>query len=126
MLQYVQNFPKGEKYVSLLKDAADPEAQIALDAERERLRALVRQRVADEIMLSEVNEGVLSPGPLQAKEGQQVSRDLVSCKLEIVLSLTDEETGTCIRMLYACNFSKCIRYTQVSCVNIFSSRNYAY
>lgn len=51
------HFPKGEKYVSVLKDAATPEAQEALNQERERLRVLVRERIADEKMLAEVNEG---------------------------------------------------------------------
>ena len=73
ILQYVLNFPKGEKYVSLLKDAADPEAQAALEAERDRLRGLVRQKIADERMISEVDEGVLSSGPVQAERGQEVS-----------------------------------------------------
>lgn len=72
LLQYVLNFPKGEKYVSLLKEAANPEAQAALDEERDRLTALVRQRVADQIMLSEVNEGVLNSGDLRAEESLQV------------------------------------------------------
>lgn len=60
VMQYVLHFPKGEKYVSLLKEANDPEAQAALDAERSRLRVLVRQRLADEKMLTEVDEGHLS------------------------------------------------------------------
>jgi hypothetical protein len=51
------HFPKGEKFVSLLKDAATPEAQARLDAERTRLRGLVRRQLADERLLSEVNEG---------------------------------------------------------------------
>lgn len=74
VLQYVLNFPKGEKYVSVLKDAADPDAQAALEAERARLRVLVRQKIADDKMLSEVNEGVHnSPEPQQLKQASQVT-----------------------------------------------------
>ena len=47
--QYVLHFPRGEKYVSVLKPAADPAAAGALDAERARLRALVRAQQAEEI-----------------------------------------------------------------------------
>lgn len=56
-MQYVLHFPKGEKYVSLLKQAEKPEGQTALEAERSRLRDLVCQQLADERMLTEVNEG---------------------------------------------------------------------
>jgi len=51
------HFPKGEKFVSLLRNAATPEDQILLDAERARLRGLVRRQVADDMLLSEANEG---------------------------------------------------------------------
>ncbi|KAK9825690.1 hypothetical protein WJX81_004393 [Elliptochloris bilobata] len=46
-LQYVLHFPRGEKYVALLKPAADPAAAAALQAERARLRALVRAQLAE-------------------------------------------------------------------------------
>ena len=72
VLQYVLNFPKGEKYLSVLKDAADPDAQAALEAERARLRVLVRQKIADNKMLSEVNEGVHSPMSQQLKQAFRV------------------------------------------------------
>ena len=41
-LDYVMHFPPGERYVSLLKDGATPEAQAHVLAERARLRLLVR------------------------------------------------------------------------------------
>lgn len=72
VLQYVLNFPKGEKYVSVLMDAADPDAQAALEAERARLRVLVQQKIADNKMLSEVNEGVHSPVSQQLKQAFRV------------------------------------------------------
>lgn len=56
-LEYVLHFPKGEKYVSLLKDANDEEAQKVLQAERKRLRALVKKQMADEAIVTELNEG---------------------------------------------------------------------
>ncbi|BDA48056.1 probable rRNA-processing protein EFG1 at N-terminal half [Coccomyxa sp. Obi] len=56
-LQYVMHFPKGEKYVSILRNAEDPAAQAALMAERERLRALVHKQQADIAMLTEADEG---------------------------------------------------------------------
>ena len=57
VLQYVKHFPKAEKFVSLMKQADDPTAQEALDAERARLRALVRKQLAENALLAEVNEG---------------------------------------------------------------------
>ena len=57
VLQYVKHFPKTEKFVSLLKQADDPTAQEALDAERARLRALVRKQLAENALLAEANEG---------------------------------------------------------------------
>ena len=57
VLQYVLHFPKGEKYVSLLKKADNEEAQLALDKERSRLRAIVRQQLADEALVADVDEG---------------------------------------------------------------------
>ena len=56
-LQYVMHFPKGEKFVSLLKNADDPESQARLEVERTRLRGLVRRQMADDMLLSEANEG---------------------------------------------------------------------
>ena len=59
-LQYVMHFPKGEKYVSLLRDApADaPEAQLHLQAERQRLMRLVKQQVAESAAVTEADEGI--------------------------------------------------------------------
>ena len=56
-LQYVMHFPKGEKYVSLLKEAEGEEARQQLAAERARLRALVRQQLAEAAMVAEADEG---------------------------------------------------------------------
>lgn len=56
-LEYVLHFPKGEKYVSLLKDAEEPEAQEHLEAERKRLRAKVKQKLLDDAIVNEPNEG---------------------------------------------------------------------
>ncbi|CAL8462948.1 g2482 [Coccomyxa elongata] len=56
-LQYVVHFPKGEKYVSILRNAEDPAAQAALMAERERLRALIHKQQADAALLTEADEG---------------------------------------------------------------------
>lgn len=56
-LQYVLNFPKGEKYISILKNAEEPEAQAHLETERSRLRALVKQQLAEAALLGEADEG---------------------------------------------------------------------
>ncbi|EIE27289.1 hypothetical protein COCSUDRAFT_45805 [Coccomyxa subellipsoidea C-169] len=56
-LQYVVHFPKGEKYVSILRDAEEPAAQAALIAERDRLRALVHKQQAEIAMVTEADEG---------------------------------------------------------------------
>ena len=55
--QYVLHFPKGEKYVSVLRGAEEPAAAAALAAERARLRALVHRQLADAAMLAEPDEG---------------------------------------------------------------------
>lgn len=56
-LQYVLHFPRGEKFVSLLKQAETPEAQEILEKERARLRALVQQSLADEALIGDEDEG---------------------------------------------------------------------
>jgi hypothetical protein len=56
-LEYVLHFPKGEKFVSLLKDAEDAEAQAHLERERARLRALVKQQLRDDAIVNELHEG---------------------------------------------------------------------
>jgi len=53
----VVNFPKGEKYVSLLRNAEDPEAQKVLEAERARIRVKVQQQMADIAMITQADEG---------------------------------------------------------------------
>ena len=76
-MQYVVHFPKGEKYVSLLRNAEDTEAQRALEAERARIRAKVQQQLADEAMITQADEGrpqsLLQPATEQAaRKAQQV------------------------------------------------------
>jgi hypothetical protein len=56
-VQYVVHFPKGEKYVSVLRNAEEPAAQAVLVAERERLRALVHKQQAEIAMMTEADEG---------------------------------------------------------------------
>lgn len=51
------SFPKGEKYVSLLRDAEDAEAQAHAEAERLRLRRLVKQQLAESAVVTEAHEG---------------------------------------------------------------------
>lgn len=57
-LQYVLHFPKGERYVSILKEAAEPEAQAKLEAERTRLKAVIKHQLAESAMLTEADEGL--------------------------------------------------------------------
>ena len=52
------HFPKGEKYVSLLRNAVTEDAQRALEAERQRIRAKVKQQLADIAMITQVDEGL--------------------------------------------------------------------
>ncbi len=68
-LQYVMHFPKGERYVSIVKEAADPAAQAKLESERERLKAMIRHQLAESAMLAEADEGL----------GQSIP--MVRCKL---------------------------------------------
>ncbi|KAK9806955.1 hypothetical protein WJX72_008651 [[Myrmecia] bisecta] len=56
-LQYVLHFPKGEKYVSILKDSNNSVSQALLVSERTRLRALVHSSLADIAMVTEADEG---------------------------------------------------------------------
>lgn len=71
-LEYILHFPKGEKYVSLLKDADDPEAQEHLKSERNRLRLLVKQQLRDEAIVNELNEGMPSIERPVAKIGKDI------------------------------------------------------
>lgn len=59
------HFPRGEKYVALLRQAAEPAAAAALDAERARLRALVRAQLAEAALLGDADEGAA----LAARQG---------------------------------------------------------
>lgn len=56
-LEYVMNFPPGERYVALLKDATDAVSQAHLDSERTRLRALIKHRMKESALVNEVDEG---------------------------------------------------------------------
>ena len=71
-LEYILNFPKGEKYVSLLKDSEDPEAQEHLESERKRLRLLVKQQMRDEAIVNELNEGIQSTEQSDAKHAKDI------------------------------------------------------
>ncbi len=51
------HFPKGEKYVSVLKDSENPQVQAVIAAERARLRAIVHRQLADIAMVTEADEG---------------------------------------------------------------------
>ena len=57
-MQYVMHFPKGERYVSILKEAAEPEAQVSLLAERARLRKQIRHQLAETAMIADADEGL--------------------------------------------------------------------
>eukprot|EP00884_Botryococcus_braunii_P012586 jgi/Botrbrau1/21328/Bobra.0184s0038.1 len=92
-LQYVKYFPKGERYVSLLRNAEDAAGQARLDAERERLRALVRRKVADLAMVTQPDEGAgltrpqasaMAP-PAMAKDTQEAD--------DFFLEADDESEG---------------------------------
>ena len=74
-LEYVLHFPKGEKYVSLLKDAEDPEAQAHLERERERLRAVVKRRMRDEAIVNELDEGEEDGGAGEGRFAQEIRED---------------------------------------------------
>ncbi len=55
--QYIKHFPKGEKYVSLLRNSDDPEAQAKLEVERARLRQLVKLQMQEAAAIAEADEG---------------------------------------------------------------------
>ena len=63
-LQYVMHFPKGERYVSIVKEAADPAAQAKLESERNRLKAMIRHQLAESAMLAEADEGLGQPSAM--------------------------------------------------------------
>ena len=52
------HFPKGEKYVSLLRNASSEDAQRVLKDERQRIRAKVKQQLADIAIITQVDEGL--------------------------------------------------------------------
>jgi hypothetical protein len=53
-LHYVTNFPKGYKYVSVLKGDADDDA---IRRKREKLRQIIKERGLADAALAEANEG---------------------------------------------------------------------
>ena len=53
-LHYVMNFPKGYKYVSILKQEGDTEY---LKEKREKLRQKIKQNMLEDAALAEANEG---------------------------------------------------------------------
>ena len=53
-LHYVMNFPKGYKYVSILKSEGDTEH---LERKREKLRQIIKERMVADAALAEANEG---------------------------------------------------------------------
>ncbi len=63
-LQYVMHFPKGERYVSIVKEAADPAAQAKLEFERKRLKAMIRHQLAESALLAEADEGLGQSSPM--------------------------------------------------------------
>lgn len=80
LLQYVLHFPKGEKYVSLLKDADDPADQARLESERARLRCGMGRGVPGGVG----RVGTLSPSPgLPLNLPTHQCRLCVACTLNI-------------------------------------------
>jgi hypothetical protein len=67
------HFPKLEKYVSLLRDAETPEAQEHLVQERQRLRLMVKQQLAEVAAVTEADEG-------QGRLNQQQQVMLPQCR----------------------------------------------
>jgi iron-sulfur cluster repair protein YtfE (RIC family) len=53
-LRYVTHFPKGFKYVSILKQEGDTEY---LNQKREKLRQIIEERMVEDAALAEANEG---------------------------------------------------------------------
>ena len=53
-LHYVMHFPKGFKYVSILKQEGDTEY---LKQKREKLRQIIKERMVEDAALAEANEG---------------------------------------------------------------------
>ena len=53
-LRYVTHFPKGFKYVSILKQEGDTEY---LNQKREKLRQIIEERMVQDAALAEANEG---------------------------------------------------------------------
>ncbi|WPT15310.1 rRNA-processing protein EFG1 [Picochlorum sp. SENEW3] len=76
-LEYVLHFPKGEKYVSLLRDADTAEAQAHLESERKRLREIVKQKLRDDAIVNEPDEGVRKEGLVEHEEADRREDDEV-------------------------------------------------
>ena len=57
-LHYVMHFPKGYKYVSVLKNKDEtPEAAEYLEKKRRRLRQIIKENMVKDAALAEANEG---------------------------------------------------------------------
>lgn len=93
--QYVVSFPKGEKYVSLLRNAEDPEAQKVLEAERKRIRAKVQQQLADIAMISQADEGLPQASHQPAQKSTSEPLQQVG-----TLQATCQKHQTCICIMF--------------------------
>lgn len=92
-LQYVMHFPKGERYVSIVKDAAEPEAQAALLAERARLRKLIKHQMAETAMIADADEGL-------GQNADEVSYDVCSPAASNQLACIGCAISMCSHRLY--------------------------
>lgn len=73
-LQYVLHFPKGEKYVSILKDPETEADRARVQSERARLRALVAAELARAALVGEADEGKSIVASLRQMQGAEPRR----------------------------------------------------
>ena len=56
-MQYVLHFPRGERYVSIIKEPEGAEERAAVHSERARLLALIDSNIANQAIVTEADEG---------------------------------------------------------------------
>ncbi|KAL6779623.1 hypothetical protein ACKKBG_A13055 [Auxenochlorella protothecoides x Auxenochlorella symbiontica] len=93
-LQYVLHFPKGEKYVSVLKDPETEADAARVQAERARLRALVAADLARAALVGEADEGRSLAAALKHMQGAGAGRGAAPTPTELPAELAAAASGS--------------------------------
>ena len=105
------HFPKGEKYVSLLRNASSEDAQKVLEAERQRIRAKVKQQLADIAMITQADEGL-------PQATQQPADPVKPVAVQQVCTLSAEDTYLLEQLQGALHAHSTLSWEWAACVSL--------